>query len=80
MDYCEIMSSIDDIIKKVFDVKDIKDSDGPDDIAGWDSISHLELVSEMEDAFSVDLDVDEISEMQTVEKIKEILKKHGVTG
>ncbi|HET9985583.1 MAG TPA: acyl carrier protein [Longimicrobiales bacterium] len=47
-------------------------------IAQWDSIGHMALVAEIENAFDVTLDTDEIIAMSDVGKAVEILRKHGV--
>ena len=47
-------------------------------IVEWDSISHMALVAAIEDSFGIMLDTDEIIDMSTVAKAKEILKKHGI--
>jgi acyl carrier protein len=47
-------------------------------ILEWDSISHMALVAAIEDSFGIMLDTDEIIDMSTVAKAKEILKKHGI--
>lgn len=36
---------------------------GPDDLKQWDSIGYVMLVAAIEEAFSIQLDVDEIMEM-----------------
>jgi len=46
----------------------------------WDSITHLEITSEIEEVFGVEFDVDEITAMANVKAIKEILSKHGVSN
>lgn len=43
----------------------------------WDSVVHLQLVSELESAFKTSFDIDEITAMESVKAIKEILAKHG---
>jgi acyl carrier protein len=70
-----------EIIAEVFEtnIDSLDDSKGPDDIANWDSINHLRMTSELEDSFDIEFDVEEITEMQTIGAIKEILKKHGVS-
>ena len=47
-------------------------------IAEWDSTAHMLLVSELEGAFNVMLDTDDIIDLSSVAKAKEILSKHGV--
>jgi acyl carrier protein len=47
-------------------------------IPQWDSVGHMALVVEIENAFNVTLDTDDIIGMSDVSKAVEILKKHGV--
>ncbi len=47
-------------------------------IAEWDSISHMVLISEIEGAFDVSLETDDVIDLSSVAKAKEILTKHGV--
>lgn len=47
-------------------------------ITQWDSISHMILVSQIEEDFSVSLGTDEVIDMSTVAKAREILTKLGV--
>ncbi len=47
-------------------------------IPQWDSIGHMSLVAALEDEFEVMLDTDDIVDMSSVAKAKEILSKHGV--
>ncbi len=44
----------------------------------WDSINHLAIVSALEEAYGIELDVDEITAMENVKIIKDILAKHGI--
>jgi acyl carrier protein len=57
---------------------DIKDENGPNQISNWDSITHMELVSKIEEKFSLHLDVDEMNQMDTIGAIKNILRKHKI--
>lgn len=45
----------------------------------WDSTAHMVLVSELEAAFDVMLDTDDIIDMSSVGKAKAILGKYDVT-
>jgi len=49
------------------------------DIPAWDSIGHMGLVVALEDSFEITLEVDDIIDMSSVEKGKEILAKHDIT-
>jgi acyl carrier protein len=44
----------------------------------WDSVGHMMLVAEIEGAFDVMFDTDDILGMSTVDKAREILTRHGV--
>lgn len=47
-------------------------------ISQWDSIGHMSLISALEDAFDIMIDVDDILELSSYEKGKEIVGKYGV--
>ena len=57
---------------------EITDSATINDIPGWDSISHMDLVLSLEKTFPIRLDGDEIADMQSVKAVLEILNKHGI--
>lgn len=48
-------------------------------IKEWDSTAHMILISELENTFDVMLDTDDIIDMSTVAKAKEILAKYDVS-
>lgn len=48
-------------------------------IKEWDSTAHMILVSELESSFDVMLDTDDIIDMSSVAKAKEILAKYDIT-
>ena len=58
----------------------------PDQLAGlkyqgvelWDSVGHMTLVAALEDAFDIMMDTDDIIDLSSYEKGKEILKKYDV--
>ena len=41
----------------------------PEDVLLWDSLGHMNLVMELEDAFGVQFEVDEITEMSSAGRI-----------
>jgi acyl carrier protein len=47
-------------------------------IEKWDSLAHLSLVAEIEDAFDMMIDTDEVIDMSSFVKAVEILRKHDV--
>jgi acyl carrier protein len=48
-------------------------------IEEWDSVAHMALITEIEKIFDVMLDTDDILELSSVVKAREILSKHGVS-
>ena len=47
-------------------------------IKQWDSISHMMLISIIEEDFDISLDTDDVIELSSVGKAIEILKKYGI--
>ena len=47
-------------------------------IPEWDSIAHMALISEIDDVFDTMLDTDDVLDMSTFAKAKEILTKYDV--
>tara|TARA_Y100000389_G_C17455214_1_gene517683 strand:- start:2633 stop:2872 length:240 start_codon:yes stop_codon:yes gene_type:complete len=45
----------------------------------WDSIGHMTLVSELEDKFKISMETDDIIDLSSFKKGKEILKKYKVS-
>ena len=44
----------------------------------WDSIGHMNLIASLEEAFNVQFEIDDIIDLSSFEKGKEILTKLGV--
>ena len=47
-------------------------------IPEWDSIGHMALVSALEEAFSISLDIDDVVDFSSFDKGMEILEKYDV--
>jgi acyl carrier protein len=47
---------------------------GPDNLAGWDSVQHVNLILALEQAFDVHFQLEEIEQMLSVEKITAIIQ------
>ena len=56
----------------------VVDQLGYQSIPEWDSISHMVLISELETAFEVEIDTDDVIDMSSVAKAKEIITKLGI--
>ncbi len=46
-----------------------------DQYENWDSFTHMQLISEAESSFGVTLEMEEISEIDSAEKLLEIIEK-----
>lgn len=47
-------------------------------IPEWDSVAHMALIAEIEEAFDIMLDTDDVLDMSSFAKAKEILVKYEV--
>jgi len=67
-----------EILAKVLeiDIATIFDNAIQKDIAKWDSLQHLNLIVEIEDKYDISIDPEDISEMLSIDKIIEIIKKY----
>ncbi|MFX0170637.1 MAG: acyl carrier protein [Candidatus Hodarchaeota archaeon] len=75
-----IQETFKDIISKILllEAHQIRDDLSRDDNEDWDSMTHLVLVSEFEQAFGIVLSDDDIVEIETIGDFKKILIKYGV--
>jgi acyl carrier protein len=48
-------------------------------IVEWDSVGHMQLIATLEDAFDVNLEMDDIIDFSSYKKGKEILLKYNIT-
>ena len=48
------------------------------DIPAWDSVGHMGLIAALEESFDIMMDTDDIIELSSFEKGKEILSKYDV--
>ena len=62
------------ILQEVFDNKSIDTSCSQQNCEQWDSLHHLMLMSELEEAFNVELDPEEMAEMKSFSQIKAMLQ------
>ena len=63
-----------EILKQVFELESVDESCAQVNCEKWDSLKHLELVVEIESAFNIELEPEEIAEMKSFKDIKKILQ------
>ena len=72
----------DNKIKKIFcQVLGISQADFSEDIAydsfeKWDSLKHLQMIAELEEAFGIDIEMDDVIAMENFKKVKKLVKKY----
>ena len=47
-------------------------------IQEWDSIGHMALIAELEDAFEISMEMDDIIDFSSYEKGMELMKKYDI--
>lgn len=70
---------VDDVFKDVFGV-DPRQGAVPfvyNETAGWDSVGHMTLVAGLEQKFGCMLEMDEILDMSSYDKVVEIMAKYA---
>lgn len=77
MSRADITAKLQDIFRDVFDDETIILSDDmtSDDIEDWDSLSHINLIVEIEAAFDISLTTIESIEAQNVGELIDIIQK-----
>lgn len=76
----EIMEKINALCKDVFDDDElvVTESTSPDDVEDWDSLTNIQLISEVEKEFGVKFTMEEIQKFTNIgELITLLLKKQS---
>ncbi len=78
MERNEIFEKMKEICKDVFDDDelDITEELTASDVDGWDSLTHLSLVNELEETFSIEFTLDEVSNSQNLGELLNAIMKH----
>ena len=68
------------VFSKTFEIKSNFDENLEyNSIEAWDSIGHMNLISNLEEDFKISLETDDIVDFSSFKKGKEILKKYKVS-
>ena len=80
IEYMENLEKYNNAFIEVFGAKteDLNDSYGKETVAEWDSVHQLSLIAQFEEAFDIMFDPEDIMEMTSYVKGKEILLKYDV--
>lgn len=77
------MSNIEKYNRIFMDALSVKESDLNEklvyqSIPDWDSVGHMGIVADLEDAFDIMFETDDIIDFNSYEKGKEILEKYNI--
>ncbi len=73
-----LSQSLSDIFREVFNFKgELEDDLNPSSVPGWDSVAHIAMVEAIESHFDVRFTTEEMVEMTSVKKIKDVLKHYN---
>lgn len=67
-----------EIIKETFDLESVDESISQKNCEAWDSMGQLNLVADLEEAFNISLEPEEIGEMKSFKDVVKILKTKRV--
>lgn len=71
----EIHEQLVDVFRQVFDDETLilTDETTADDIEGWDSVAHINLMFSIEQAFGVQFNGNELAELDNIGELKQFL-------
>jgi acyl carrier protein len=74
--------TLEDTFAEVFSIKqsDVNDALELRQIGSWDSMSHMVLITRIEENFNVQLTGDEIADMKSVGDARRALQSHGIAA
>ena len=74
----EVLAEIIEVCKDVFENADLEmtEKSCAADIDEWDSLSHLNLISDLENEFGISFTLDEINNSKNLGELAEVIIKH----
>ena len=76
----KIEGMLETIVKKVLRVDEARDDMSMKSVPTWDSLKHIELISEIEEAFQINVEIEDVMHMTDVKGIRNVLKKYTGRG
>ncbi len=75
-----MLERVNKILSKIFDMKlsDVHPLLTKDNIYKWDSLVQMEIVTALENEFEMQMTMEEIISIDSVQKIYDVLANHGV--
>ncbi len=74
----KVDSKLDNLIVEILELDRDRLTDDltPDEIEVWDSLTHLRMITAIEEAFGITLPMRDVMEMTSLSKIREIVATH----
>ena len=74
--------TIEDVFSQVLQVlaRDMSDETSPKTVGSWDSLRHVELIMSIEQAFNVAFSMPEISTINSLGVVRNLLRQKGVAA
>lgn len=71
----EVIIFLEELCKDIFDDEEYTYSESAirDEVDGWDSLTHLELISEIQNEYSIKFSLDEIQHITTMGELVELI-------
>lgn len=78
MDKNEILEKLTEICRDLFDDEElvITESTSAADVEGWDSLTHLSLINEIEVEYDISFLLDEVTKSRNVGELVKAIMKH----
>ena len=76
IDHNNIVLLLNEIGKRLFQVKELTDGDSMDTVLLWDSMGHVELMIAIEKTFNISVRPEDIFELTSIGAVKKYLEKH----
>lgn len=78
MERTEIINKVQDVCKDVFEDESIviTENTSAKDIEAWDSLNHLTLINELEEAFDIAFSLDEVNKSKNIGELVNAIMKH----
>ncbi len=78
MDRNEVFEKIQEICRDVFEDAELvlTESTTASDVEGWDSLTHLSLVNELEETYEISFKLDEVTGSKNIGELLDALMEH----
>ncbi len=71
----ELEFALKEILKRLFKVQEVRDSDSIETIGMWDSMGHMELMAALEREFNIRIKPEDIINLTSVKALKKYLEE-----